>query len=255
MPNRFVQAIRSGRIDSVDDLKTAFRELALATHPDMARARAMGHTDPGEAFIAVRAEYETALANFERHRFGASMARRGRVGASGRDLGAGGDLGSGGARAASVGAAELWGCLSLMLKRGFPKEPRHEKEILRYEYARWRLRGALQALGREAGKSLDREAELSREEPRGTTDPARLFDAAESELIAIKKTFPKSLSALLSFLRKLADEDLAGHPAMRVALVRDLDALRIAPGLGAAARNFVALLAERRGIGPTLGAR
>lgn len=233
MSNRFVQAIRAGSIDSIDDLKAAFRELALATHPDLADS---GGERAAEAFIAVRAEYESALANFERHRFGAS--RREGLGGVADGLG----------RAAHVDGAELWACLSLLLKRGFPKEPRHEKEILRYEYARWRFRGALAARDR-ADPAMSRNSEPSHGI---VADSPGLFDAAEEELLLIKKTYPASLAAFLAFLGHLAEQASEGHPAMRVALVRELDALRIAPGLGGTSREFAALLAAELGIGPTL---
>ena len=59
MSNRFVQLIRSGEIDSVEDLKTVFKELAKATHPDLAGAGA------GDEFVAVRLEYENALHDFK----------------------------------------------------------------------------------------------------------------------------------------------------------------------------------------------
>ena len=229
-PNRFVRAIRSGEIDSVDDLKTAFRELALATHPDIGPSAGEG---AAEAFIAVRSEYEAALANFERHRFGASF----------RGQGGGATNSAGGAgRPADVAASELWACLSLFLKRGFPKEARHEKEILRYEYARWRLRGALEALGRDRRRD-DR------------AGPAALFDAFEAELIVIKNTYPGSLSSALAFLRDLLAQATDGHPAMRVALVRELDRLRLAPGFGESSLDFLLFLAGELGIGPTIAAQ
>jgi len=239
-PNRFVRAIRSGEIESIEDLKAAFRELALATHPDLAARRPPGgatagsegaaadKSDAGEAFIAVRAEYEAALANFERHRFGVDLAR-------GRDD-------SSAAAFAGVGGAELWSCLALLRKRGFPKEPRHEKEILRYEYARWRFRASLGQLsisGRataEAGKSA-----------------VEAFDAFENAALAMKKAEAPFLASVLSYLDELVDYAARGLPAMRVALVRSYDALRDHPGLSTGARQFLAILSAELGIGPTIG--
>ncbi len=239
-PNRFVRAIRSGEIESVEELKAAFRELALATHPDLAGKRGAPtetsearpglrtEADPGEAFIAVRAEYETALANFERHRFGVDLAR------SRADPSAPVKAGPAG--------AELWSCLALLRKRGFPKEPRHEKETLRYEYARWRLRGALDRLDLPAGSF-------------GGMDGAALrnFDAFESEALALKKADPALLASILSYLDELVDHAARGVPAMRVALVRNYDELRGHPGLSQEARDFLAILSAELGIGPTLG--
>jgi hypothetical protein len=211
--NRFVQGIRSGAIDSVEDLKTAFKELAKATHPDLAGAEA------GDEFVAVRAEYEQALHDFEHHRFGAAKA-----GAGGED------------RGGTVAAREIWACLALFLKRGFPKTPRHEKEILRYEYARWRFRGSLRSLGRE----------------RAGTEALSLYDAFEGELLSIRKALPESAGAVLVFLRDLVAHAEREHPAMRTALVRDLEALRIAPGLGRDSLAFLEFLAAELGIGARL---
>ena len=229
-PNRFVHAIRSGEIDSIDELKASFRAHALATHPDTAAT-----ADPGEAFISMRAEYEAALANFERHRFGIS-----------RRLSGGSSDGAprSGERNAHVDAAELWGCLSLMLKRGFPKEARHEKEILRYEYARWRWRGALEALGRKKGST----------EPPVDLEPSLLLDAFEACLLGLEKT-NTARDASLTYLRELCDYASRRLPAMRVALVRAFDALRADARLTTEAKAFLLFLSSELGIGPTLGGR
>ncbi len=179
------------------------------------------------AFIAVRAEYEAALANFERHRFGA----RAKVAASGdpRNTGLG---------ASSTGAYGLWACLALLLKRGFPKEPRHEKEGLRYAYALWRFRGALRGLDSE-GSAL------------------ASFDAALGPFLELGKSDRATLDLLRSFLGELIDYALRGLPVMRVALVRGLDALGAVPilvaGPGQPALRFARALAAELGIGPTLG--
>jgi len=241
-PNRFVRAIRSGEIDSVKDLKAAFRELALATHPDLAGRRHENRSEPdaqarmpegaarpdtGEAFIAVRAEYEAALANFDRHRFGASRK-----------------IGQPAPREASVAAEELWGCLSLMLKRGFPKEPRHEKETLRYEYARWRLRGAVEALQRER----------ERPEPLVVESRHRAFEAFEDCLLDLKKTAPSLEAAVIAYLRELIDYASSGLPLMRVSLVRAFDGFTADARLSEMARSFIRFLSSELGIGPTLGA-
>lgn len=216
MANRFVQGIRSGDIDSLEDLKTAFKELAKATHPDLAGA------DSGDEFLAVRSEYENALHNFEHHRFGAAKA------------GTAGGLGD---RAAAVASGELWACLALFLKRGFPKTPRHEKEILRYEYARWRLRGALGARGRDAAVG----------------DPVALYDAFEAECLAMRKALPEGVGAAVAFMRSLVAHAEREHPAMRTALVRELEDLGLEPGLGSASLAFLGYLAKELGIGRSLG--
>ncbi|MEI6874654.1 MAG: hypothetical protein WCL50_05935 [Spirochaetota bacterium] len=216
MANRFVQGIRSGDIDSLEDLKTAFKELAKATHPDLAGAGS------GDEFLAVRSEYENALHNFEHHRFGAAKA---------------GAAGGQGERGATVASGELWACLALFLKRGFPKTPRHEKEILRYEYARWRLRGALRTRGREGAGA----------------DPVALYDAFEAECLATRKALPEGVGAAVAFLRNLVAHAEREHPAMRTSLVRDLGDLRLEPGLGGASLAFLEFMAGELGIGKRLG--
>jgi hypothetical protein len=220
--NRFVTGIRSGEIDSLEDLKAAFKELAKATHPDLAGQDS--DLASGDAFVAVRSEYENALRDFERHRFGAARLERSGMGATGE-------------RGAAVSSLELWACLALFLKRGFPKLPRHEKEILRYEYARWRFRGVLRARG----------------SGRDGIDPVALFDAFEGELLTIRKALPDGVGAALAFLRGLVAHAEREHPAMRTALVRDLEALSLEPGLGAASLDFLAWLAGELGIGKRLG--
>ena len=238
-PNRFVRAIRSGEIESIDELKAAFRDLALATHPDVAKIRSEAETagsessgsdkaDSGEAFIAVRAEYEAALANFERHRFGVVLARD-RGNASATDF-------------PGPGGTELWSCLALLRKRGFPKEPRHEKEILRYEYARWRFRGSLgQAIASgRAGEEEGKEA-------------IEAFDAFEAESLAMKKACEPICLDILNYLDDLVDYASRRLPAMRVALVRSYDAIRDHSGFSLRASEFLSLLSAELGIGPTLG--
>lgn len=218
MPNRFVRRIRSGEIGSVEELKSEFKEIAKLTHPDL-----RGET--GEEFAAARAEYEAALRDFEKHRFGASGgARRGAGSASPRS----------GAAAPRPGAAEgplsdaAWLCLELMLKRGFPKTPRHEKEGLRYEYARWRL---AQALGSEG---------------------AARFRACESELLDLRAFGSASLGPAIKLLQDLIEYRYAGLSAMRTGVVLALGRLRADPQAGAGLRGFIALLAADAGIGGEL---
>lgn len=212
MANRFVRRIKSGDIDSIEELKSEFKELAKLTHPDL-----QGLGKEGE-FVAARAEYEAALRDFEKHRFGAR-------------LGAGG-----GASAASRPDAEdegrlsdaAWLCLELMLKRGFPKSARHEKERLRYEYARWRLE---QALGGAR---------------------AELFRAFESELLDMKAFGSPSLAPSLELLRDLIEYRYAGLAAMRTHVVLSFGRLKADPRAGTAARGFAGLLAMDLGIGGEL---
>ena len=129
--NRFVMMIKSGEIDSVSALKTEFKILAKSHHPDLC-----GPGADGDVFVGLRQEYEMALLNFERHRFGF------------RPPGLGETLDPG----------RLPATLAALLKRGFPKTPRHEKETLRYEYLTYAARAQANAR-RDGGGELFREFE------------------------------------------------------------------------------------------------
>lgn len=123
--------IKSGEIDSVSALKTEFKILAKSHHPDLA-----GPGADGEGFVGLRREYELALRNFDYHRFGFRPDRPG--------------------EALDPGA--LGATLAALLKRGFPKTPRHEKEASRYEYLAYAARAQANAR-REGGGELFREFE------------------------------------------------------------------------------------------------
>lgn len=207
MANRFARRIREGRIASIADLKAEFKELAKRTHPDAVGPGA----DHGD-FAALRAEYESALRDFAKHRFGA----RAPVGSR-----------AGGAPAAI--AREAWPCLAILLGRGFPKSPRHEKEALRYEYARWRLE---QALG-----------------PEGSA----LFEDCESELLILREARSAALRPVLGLMRLLIDYGEAGLSAMRTEIVLELSALRRDPRIGPGCAAFLAALAGELGIGGEIG--
>ena len=71
--------------------------------------------------------------------------------------------------------------------------------------------------------------------------------------MAIKKTGGPIYQAILTYLDELVDYAARGLPAMRVALVRNYDAIRDHSGLSPRAREFLALLSAGLGIGPTLG--
>jgi hypothetical protein len=212
MANRFVRRIKSGEIESVEELKSEFKELAKLTHPDL-----LGPGADGDGFARLRAEYESALADFTRHRFGA------------RPGGAGAGL-HGGARDGPL-SDEAWACLALLLKRGFPKLPRHEKETLRYEYAKWRLETAL---GPEA---------------------RALFRACEAELVATRGG-PSSggIRPALELIRGLIEYREKGLSPMRTHIVLSLGALRADPRAGPGCLAFVRSLAGDLGIGGEIDA-
>jgi hypothetical protein len=206
MPNRFVRKIKSGEIESIDALKSEFKALAKLSHPDLREPGA-----DGDEFARLRDEYEAALRDFVKHRFGARP---------------GGDEPS-----TAVGARdgplsdEAWASLALLLKRGFPKVPRHEKEILRYEYARWRL---FEVVG-----------------------PKRraLFAACEAELLAMKGARSEALISAMSLLASLIDYRARGLSAMRTHIVLSLGSLRADPRVGPHFRAFALSLAGELGIG------
>ena len=211
MANRFVKKIKSGDIDSIGELKSEFKELAKRTHPDL-RSGEGGRLE----FAAVRAEYEAALRDFEKHRFGAAQ-------------------GPGSMRRAEVAAEgplsdEAWLCLELVLKRGFPKVSRHEKQRLRYEYACWRLG---QALGAEG---------------------SALFRDFESELLDLKAFGSEAFGSALQLVRDLIEYRYTGITALRTNVVLSYGRLKANPRAGSALRGFVALLAADLGIGGELGA-
>jgi hypothetical protein len=201
--NRFVGRIRSGAIGSIGDLKSEFKELAKLNHPDL-----LGPDSDAEGFRRLREEYEAALRDFEKHRFGARLRAPSSGEGSFRD--------------------EAWACLALFLKRGFPKVPRHEKESLRYEYARWRLG---EALGREGDER---------------------FAACEAELLELKAGGSRSLGFALAFLRELIEYRDKDLPAMRTQLLLSLGELNVDPSIGPGSRAFVRRLAGELGIGAVI---
>ncbi len=210
MPNRFARRIRDGDIRTPGQLKSEFKALAKATHPDLA-----GH-GAQEEFVRVRAEYESALSNFEAHRFGVRRApRRGDP-----------DTGLPGGDAVPVFAA-----LGVLRRRGFPKIPRHEKERLRYEYARYRLETALDRL----------------EEGRGGA--VRDFEEA---LLGLRNGDPPLLASVLGYLDALTEYAARGLPAMRTDLAVTRAFLASAPALPGTARDFLARLSGDLGLEASL---
>ncbi len=171
--NRFIGAILDGSIGSIAELKAAYRSEAKEAHPDLSDSG--GH----DAFLKLRTEYEHALRELSRGMSGAAPAD---------------------AFERTPGAApegDPLDALEALLKRGFPKAPRHRKEALRYGYARLRARGALAALGEDL--------------------PA-LFDAMEKELLGengrdAAETVVRLLSA---FIKAERSSDAASGAAVRM---------------------------------------
>lgn len=132
MPDRFTRGILEGSIGSVEQLKAAYKSAAKRAHPDLSDGA--GHED----FLRLRTEYERALRELSRAEPAAAASEG----------------------TAPPAPGDPCAALDAFLKRGFPKTPRHRKEILRYRYARLRALSALAALdGRlpELFEAMERE--------------------------------------------------------------------------------------------------
>ncbi len=215
MANRFARRIRDGDIGTPEELKAEFKAMAKATHPDLA--------GPGFAheFIRVREEYESALRDFGRHRFGIrrpAPRERDRQGKAGE--------------AAHAGSADAFAAIGLLRKRGFPKLPRHRKETLRYEYARWCCRRALTGLGES---------------------PAA-FDRFEAALLDLRSRDDPALDRALRYLDALVEYAALGLPELRTALLLDLSALRADPAMPGGVTAFLEALSRSLGKGSALPA-
>jgi curved DNA-binding protein CbpA len=124
----------------MDELKSSFKTLAKRIHPDL-----QGPEASDEAFASLRREYEAALLDFPRLRFGsgAPRARQGRFAPGGQ--GEGGNPARPSSRAFE--GKRFYGELAALRRRGFPKLPRHDKERLKYEYGRFLVLASLAAWG------------------------------------------------------------------------------------------------------------
>ena len=165
--------IRDGLIGSVEELKAEFKAQAKRTHPDLAGSGA------AEDFLRLRRDYEAALR--------ALSAPASATGAGVED--------------------DPFVALGLLLKRGFPKVPRHDKERLRYGYQRIRARASLGALNEEAGP---------------------LFDRFEEELFSLKETDARGFRTAMRLTADIVAARLRGTEALLAALRMEL-ARRAAP--------------------------
>ncbi|PKL08489.1 MAG: hypothetical protein CVV51_08660 [Spirochaetae bacterium HGW-Spirochaetae-7] len=208
MTNRFVRRIREGDIATPEALKAEFKALAKSTHPDLA--------GPGAelAFIRVREDYESALRDFERHRFG-DRVRASQPGPAG-----GGDTVRG-----------AFAAMGLLRRRGFPKSPRHRKETLRYDYARWCCTRAMARADERA---------------------AAAFEPFERSMLELKARRGGVASDALRYLDALVEYAAIGLPELRTALLVDLGSLRTDPRLPADALGFLSVLSAWLGIGTAL---
>lgn len=209
MANRFARRIRNGTIRTPGELKSEFKSLAKALHPDLAGLGA------GEEFIRVRSEYEAALRDFELHRF-RTRPRRSEVQPAASEAGTDTDA-----------RPRVFAALGILRGRGFPKVPRHEKERFRYEYARYRFETALGELGADAGTDLA---------------------AVERALLDLRAREPSSFEAVLAYLDGLTEYAALGLPAMRTSLALESHSLGADPGIPETVKRFLGALADTLGL-------
>lgn len=170
--NRFTRGILDGSISSIEELKAAYKVEAKLAHPDLADGS--GHED----FLRLKNEYDQALGELSRARGG---RRREPYEADGRA-----DAGFGGV------ADDPYAVLEVLLKRGFPKQPRHRKETLRYTYARLRAGSALARIDSSLpGLFNSMEKEAIAADGRASATIVRLL----SEYLKAKRTKSDSLLA------------------------------------------------------------
>lgn len=174
--------IKAGEIASVPALKSEFKALAKSHHPDL-----RGPGASGADFIGLRAEYEIALRNFELHRFGFRPPADERA----------------------FDPAGLGRTLAALLKRGFPKTPRHEKEKARYEYYRYLARNQLNAAGEGRWE---------------------LFEAFERALSAARKNDPPSFRDAIGLLEGVIE--LFGRPLPELASANAIALAALGRSLG-----------------------
>ncbi len=213
MANRFTRRIRDGTIRTPGELKSEFKSLAKAFHPDLAGPGA------GEEFIRVRSEYEAALKDFELHRF-RTRPRRSEGQPAASEAGTDTDA-----------RPRVFAALGILRKRGFPKIPRHDKERFRYEYARYRFSTALEECGVDAGEDLA---------------------AVERALVDLRSREPAAFEAVLSYLDGLTEYSARGLPAMRTSLALEYRSLGADPGIPETVKRFLGVLAEILGLGQAL---
>ncbi len=232
MPNRFIRLIEGGGIASVDELKSAFRALALATHPDLG-----GAGGRSEDFIRARAEYEAALLYLDSG--GGRGEGRGGGPEGGRGAGRSGGASAFRSTAATRRAfdrAVFHADLAALLKAGFPKTPRHDKERRKYARLRVLARSALAA--------------------RDPALPAR-FDAFERALAELRDSPEAAGRSLAAAAFRLVDElveyEETGIVPLRAAIEIEFAALRADERTPEGLLGFLAFLVAEMDGGPALG--
>ncbi len=233
MHNRFIRLIEAGIIETEAALKSEFRARALETHPDQAQA-----DDRGAAFIRLKAEYEVAL------RYLAPPVRDSPSHGSGSAPG----TASGRAPSRAPGRTRydrdlFYADLSALLKAGFPKVPRHDRERRKYARLRLLVLSSLEAL----------DEALAEAGPRGPASRSSApgigvregFSAFEAELLALRALGTPEAEAriarALSLAADLVDYAECGILALRAAVEIDLAGLRAEGGPLA---DFLGLLVD-----------
>lgn len=191
----FLSRLRSGAIRSVEELKAEFKAAAKESHPDT------GGAPSAEDFLRLRRDYEAALRELAQ------------AAPPSRASGYAGDAADATPGVADPCRTDPFSALEALLKRDFPKEPKHAQELRRYAVARLRARAALSAAEERGGSLFDAfEAALLELRRR---DPA-LFRRCRlllSDLVAAQREeSAERLAALRMELRRLAAPPSLGRP-------------------------------------------
>lgn len=237
MANRFIRLIEEGTIATEGELKSAYRAQALATHPDLQGGAIRTTGTLGEDFIKARAEYEAAL------RYLAPKDGQSKAGSGGSGHG---NVDHGDRPATAFGKkrdrfdrALFYADLAALIKAGFPKVARHDKERRKYARLRLHVRSNLAALdGQEHGSCVAR------------------FDAFERSLTAIKadsrdQVRDTSLDMIIGLVEDIIDYAECGIVPLRASIEIELATLR-ARSNDSALLGFLAFLVADMDGGTTI---
>lgn len=239
MHNRFIRLIEAGIIETEAALKSEFRARALETHPDQAEA-----DDRGVAFIRLKAEYEVAL------RYLAPPVRESASAESGRSYEASSRRNPGRATGRAPGRTRydrdlFYADLSALLKAGFPKVPRHDRERRKYARLRLLVLSSLEALDEAFGEAGAEPRGLGSRPPAPGSGARDGFYAFEAELLALRALGTPEAEAriarALSLAVDLVDYAECGIMALRAAIEIELADLRAE---GGALADFLGLLVD-----------
>lgn len=217
----FTRGVRDGRIRTVAQLKSEFKAQARAIHPDTAsETEAAART---AAFVGLRKDYERALAD---------------LGNSAAETGDGA-----GRKSRRPGPSDWIPALEGLLKRGFPKEPRHEKETARYRQALVRARSALASLGADAEAAFDAfETELLGSAAVSRGETGRSMVLFGELLSAARRKNAAAIAAAEFGLRKASPAPALSGSGTGQTARRDAES---EGRIGPAAARFLAILLER----------